>query len=56
MRTLTRDVTAAAGLTAAVLVSLMIVRVTASEPRSPPLTTTRAASQAPGPAPAVAAT
>ena len=32
MKTLTRDLTAAAGLAAAVLVSLMIVRVTASEP------------------------
>ena len=57
MKTLTRDVTAAAGLTAAVLVSLMIVRVTASEPAlTPAETTTRAASQAPAPAPAVAAT
>ena len=43
MRKLTRDVTATAGLAAAVLVSLMIVRGTASEPAPAPSRTTTAA-------------
>ena len=56
MRPLTRDAATAAGLAAAVLVSLAIVRGAASEPApTPARTTTGAASQDPAPWTAVAA-